>query len=281
MNSKVIFFDADGTIINGDFMSQETKKALRDLRSQGHILVLSTGRALPALGKALKEMQFDNIISSGGNVIQADGEVIYNAHLSGEELIRITDYLDELNIPYHMEAADYIWVKAGQKNNYLERQKKVLSDKTSISKEQYEEELRMQNDVKERTQEVYDLSTIKVNKIHYFHPTITVEHIRKKLGDNFRYTPLSLSNVFSGGEISKLGVDKKVGMQKILEHFNQPLEPVIAVGDDYNDIEMLEYSPYSVVLDHAPKEVKSYADYITKSIENNGFSYAMKQLKLV
>ncbi|AYW48709.1 hypothetical protein C7K38_10160 [Tetragenococcus osmophilus] len=281
MKAKVIFFDADGTIIKGDKMSQSTQNALYPLKEEGHTLVLSTGRALPALGQALKNIQFDNIISSGGNVIQADGKIIYNVHLSYDELVEITNYLDELEIPYHMEASDYIWLKAGEKKNYLARHESLLSTKTNVTQQQYEQELRNLSSVEERTREMQDLSQIKVNKIHYFHPTITIEQIRNELGDCFRYTPLSLSNVFSGGEISRLGIDKKVGMQKVLEHFGDSLDQVIAVGDDYNDIEMLIYSPYSIVLDHAPDEVKKYADFITKDITNDGFSYAMQSLNLI
>lgn len=65
MKQKVIFFDADGTIVDGDYMSPDTKQTLIQLAEKGHILVLSTGRAAHQFGQALKQMEFENVISSG------------------------------------------------------------------------------------------------------------------------------------------------------------------------------------------------------------------------
>ena len=54
MNKKIIFFDADGTIIKGNKISKLTIEAFKMLRENGHVLVLSTGRAIPAIDGLLK-----------------------------------------------------------------------------------------------------------------------------------------------------------------------------------------------------------------------------------
>lgn len=281
MEKKVIFFDADGTIINGDHMSSRVKETLEQLRNDGHILVLSTGRNIPMLGDALKDMAFENIISSAGNVTMAENEIIFNQALPTEDLKEICAYLDERNIDYHMGAQDYVWVKKGRKQDYLNRHISLLPDQSAVTEEQYEAALKNLEDVSKRTREAENLADIAVNKIHYFSEELPFKQVKETFGERYQCVPLSLSKQFSGGEISVKGVTKKVGMEKILEHFDMPLESAIAVGDDFNDIEMLEYAPYSVVLGHAHEDVKKFADHATEDIENDGFYHAMVHVGLI
>ena len=81
MKQKVIFFDADGTIVDGDYMSPDTKQVLMQLATKGNILVLSTGRAshyqvgfiaavtLSAvlMAKGIKDMTLLTIIATVGS----------------------------------------------------------------------------------------------------------------------------------------------------------------------------------------------------------------------
>lgn len=281
MKKKVIFFDADGTIINGDYMSTRVKNTLKQLRNDGHILVLSTGRNIPMLGDALKEMEFENIISSAGNVTMAEKQIIFNRALPTADLEEICAYLDERNIDYHMGAQDYVWVKNGGKQDYLNRHISLLPDKTAVTSDQYEAALKNLEDVSNRTREAKNLADLAVNKIHYFSEELPFKQLEERFGGRYHCVPLSLSKQFSGGEISTKGVTKRIGMEKILEHFDMPLESAIAVGDDFNDIEMLEYAPYSVVLGHAHGDVKKFADYVTEDIDNDGFYHAMVHLELI
>lgn len=59
MGKKIIFFDADGTIIRNNIVPESTKEAFKKLREKGHILVLCTGRALPQIQGPLKELNFE------------------------------------------------------------------------------------------------------------------------------------------------------------------------------------------------------------------------------
>jgi len=281
MERKVIFFDADGTIIDGDCLSPKVRKTFEKLKESKHILVLSTGRALPALGLTLKELDFKNIISSAGNVTMADNEIIFNNSLTTAELKEIDEFLTNHDISYHMESVDYIYVKKGEKEEYLNRHRNMIPEKSEASEEEYDILLDNFEDVKNRTREVQHLSDITVNKIHYFDESLPFSELEKVFGDRFTCKPLSLSKEFSGGEISARGVTKEDGMRQILSHYNMPIENTIAIGDDYNDIEMLDYASYSIVLDHAPEEVKKHADFVTKNIENDGFSHAINHLELL
>jgi hydroxymethylpyrimidine pyrophosphatase-like HAD family hydrolase len=50
------------------------------------------------------------------------------------------------------------------------------------------------------------------------------------------------------------------------------------MGDAGNDIHMLEYAGLGIAMGNAVPEVKSIADYITKSNNESGVSHAIKKL---
>ena len=106
MSRKIIFFDADGTIVKGNKMSKLTAEAFRRLKENGHILVLSTGRALPVIDGVLKEMDFGNIICSAGGAVVINNEVVYTNPMTKESKKNILEYLDEHKVVYNMEAID-------------------------------------------------------------------------------------------------------------------------------------------------------------------------------
>ncbi|MBQ3054210.1 MAG: HAD hydrolase family protein [Clostridia bacterium] len=65
-------------------------------------------------------------------------------------------------------------------------------------------------------------------------------------------------------EVSKmLGIDKK---------------NTIAMGDSRNDKEMIEVAGIGVAMGNALEEIKSVADFVTKSVSENGVSYAIENL---
>lgn len=288
MNKGIVFFDADGTIIKNNKISKLTIEAFDKLKKNGYILVLSTGRALPAIDGVLKEMNFENMICSAGGVVIVNNKIIHSKPMKKESLKELVEYFDKHNIIYNMEANDYIWMKKGQKEKYLR-----LFDvpkKDVVSEDEYNKAVERLTMISNRTMEVEDINNIKVNKIHYYEADvlydgnefpISYKEIEEEFGDRYKCVSLSLSKLFSGGEICEKEISKKVGMDVVLKYFNIDKENIYAIGDDYNDREMLEYAPKSIAMGNAPEEIKKLCSYVTKSVENDGFYYAMKHFGLI
>ena len=49
------------------------------------------------------------------------------------------------------------------------------------------------------------------------------------------------------------------------------------MGDNYNDIDMIEFAGIGVAMGNAPDKVKQYADYVTLSNDNDGVAKAIKK----
>ena len=51
---------------------------------------------------------------------------------------------------------------------------------------------------------------------------------------------------------------KETGYSRWLTHFNIPIEDTVAIGDNFNDVPMLEVAGLSVAMGNAEEDVKSY-----------------------
>ena len=69
MSRKIIFFDADGTIINKTFISSQTVASVNQLKMNGHIPVLATGRARKSIQQIVDILDLKYLICSSGNHI--------------------------------------------------------------------------------------------------------------------------------------------------------------------------------------------------------------------
>jgi Cof subfamily protein (haloacid dehalogenase superfamily) len=71
-------------------------------------------------------------------------------------------------------------------------------------------------------------------------------------------------------DIAPEGVDKSTGLKVALAQYDLDPSGLLAIGDGRNDIEMLTYAGLGVAMGAAPDEVKSAADEVTKSVQDDG-----------
>jgi len=69
-------------------------------------------------------------------------------------------------------------------------------------------------------------------------------------------------------------------LKVVSEYFGVDRLEVMAIGDSFNDIEMLKFAGLAVVMGNAPQKVKRYADYVTESNDEDGVAMAIQRLVL-
>ncbi|MBE0466620.1 MAG: HAD-IIB family hydrolase, partial [Candidatus Desulforudis sp.] len=69
-------------------------------------------------------------------------------------------------------------------------------------------------------------------------------------------------------------------LEHLAGHYGIPREAVMAVGDGYNDLDMIEYAGLGVMMANAREEVKRYADYVTGSNDADGVAEAVERFVL-
>lgn len=81
-------------------------------------------------------------------------------------------------------------------------------------------------------------------------------------------------------EIMNKEATKGRALQAVSEYFSIDRREVMAIGDSYNDIEMLKWAGVGVAVGNAPPEVQKYADYVTTSNDEDGVAAALQHLVL-
>ena len=79
-------------------------------------------------------------------------------------------------------------------------------------------------------------------------------------------------------EICDRQVSKGAALQYIAQSKRIPMEKIMVIGDNYNDISMMELAGFSVVMGNAPAEVKSQADWIAPPNTESGVAAAIQLL---
>ena len=78
-------------------------------------------------------------------------------------------------------------------------------------------------------------------------------------------------------EIFPLHISKAYGAEWLCKHLEIDSKCSLVIGNDYNDLDLLEWGKHPYVVANAPKELRdSYQ--VAKSVDESGFSHAIDQI---
>lgn len=258
MNKKYVFLDLDGTIL--DYQTHSVPEsaiiAMRQARENGHELILTTGRP-PSLFYGIdKELGFHSYIGANGRVVVHEGQIIYDSPISEVAIEKLSKVCHAEKIDIAYEGLDEFALESTYSNLY-----KQFCDHFNL---QYP--VLLPGYYKGR----------KIYQVSLFYDQVDFTHLEKQLPElSFSYS------CKYGLDITTPGGYKDVGIRVFVERFQLDIKDVIAIGDGYNDISMLEYAGTGVAMGNAYDGVHEHADLVTDRIENDGLYKAFKTLKLI
>ncbi|PTK34903.1 Cof-type HAD-IIB family hydrolase, partial [Staphylococcus nepalensis] len=86
-----------------------------------------------------------------------------------------------------------------------------------------------------------------------------------------KHTNLAISSSARGNiEITNAYAQKGIALEEIANQLGINMEDVMAIGDNMNDVSMLEKAGYPVAMENAMPEVKEYAKYVTDNKQKCG-----------
>ena len=78
-------------------------------------------------------------------------------------------------------------------------------------------------------------------------------------------------------EVTAKHVSKEQALYEIAQHYQVPLEQVMTIGDNFNDLPMLRLAGLGVAMGNAPEAVKTKAKTVTKSNNEHGVAEALEK----
>lgn len=273
MNSKYIFLDIDGTLVDFEGkLADSALAALKAARANGHKLFVCTGRQRSRVYSwLLEKVEFDGIISSSGAYVEADGRLIADHCFDGEYMGFLAKYFAASHTPFCVQSADALilekWTAQAINEYFLARG----IDGTKQSS--------LFGTVK--TVENAAELTVAEKIVYYFAPKGT-QGVAADLGDRFNVVRFSFGNAADDcGEVTDSRYTKATGIAEILKHFNASQGDTVAVGDGDNDLEMMDFAALGIAMGNGTPALKAAADMITDDINSDGLYNAFKKIGVI
>lgn len=269
---KLIALDLDGTLFNSQSqISAHNIDTIKKANETGATVVISTGR--PYNGLPFEQLKGSGIrfaITTNGSAIYEieSGKCLFEEAMDEEIILPILDFL--LTKDIHMDAfiggkgyTPVQCVAAGQK----------LANPPALKHYILNTRVRVDN-----LPLFIHENQLKVQKMTLnFYPEGDVfkdrEEVRKYLESNPAVT--TVSGGYNNLEFTRADVNKGVGLQKMAQLLDIPVAQTMAVGDTENDLAIIRAAGVGVAMGNATAAVKSAADYITTSNDEDGVAAAI------
>lgn len=264
MKYKLIAFDVDDTLLTTEkVISPKTKRALLNAQKDGIKLCVASGRLPYGVKPYAEELEILKnggyyFGFNGGAVLNSENKLIGTTYLDSKYIEPVYDVLRPTNITTMVHKGDII---------YADRK---VNDYTHIETDVIGLPLNLVDDIAE-------FVDWKLHKILLSGEPGELKEVEKilveKLGsevDIYFSAPWFL-------EVMPKGVNKGIGVRKVCSDMGIALDEVIAFGDNYNDVSMLSMVGMGVAMGNADDEVKSSADYVTDTCDNDGIAKALSK----
>ena len=254
---KLLALDIDGTLITrAHQLTDGVRSALINAQRMGKVrVILASGRptpALHALSEALQLAEYGGYLMpfNGGKIVEVATKRVISTQLLDADLIpQLYALTQEFGVNILTYTEEYI-----------------LSEITLTGMP-----LKVVPSFVEAVQELVP-KCLAVGPLDRLKPL--AEAVEARLGD--RVSAFRSSDFFL--ELVPKGVNKGASLERLLPLLGKTPADLIAMGDNYNDVEMIRLAGTGVAMGNAPQDIQAIADFVTRSNEEDGVAYALEQL---
>lgn len=260
----VVFFDIDGTIIDGPSQQipESAIRAVEKLKENGHIAIVNTGRPYLQIDSRVMKMAFRGFACGCGLEVQLDGKWLVKRRPD----LALRQKCVATSRKYHM-CSFYETTDGG-----------ILLDGENSRHPIMSREVERLRCVGFPIHELGDSNEPDFVKfVTFAGDGADVAAFKAEMCEDF--TIIDRENGMY--EIVLKGYSKAGGMQTILDHLGIDKEHTLAIGDSTNDLPMFHLAAHTVCLGEGMDEVKAVSEYVTDTVMNDGIEKALKHYGLI
>jgi hypothetical protein len=268
---RLLVLDIDGTIAGvSNQIAEPVLQAIRAAQAKGIQVAIATGRMYRSA------LRFHRTVGSmlplvvyQGALIQdtVTGQIHRHLPVSKETALKLLDYFerDDLRqiLSIHFYIDDQLYVRE------ITPETEIYCDRSGV-------EAIAVGDLRQ----VLDTPPTKILAL-----SDDVERIDQLLTSlRQHYTPAELyftKSVATFFEAANPLVNKGTAVRYLAESMlGLQAANVMAIGDNFNDVEMLEYAGVGVAMGNAPEAVQAFANWVAPTVEADGVAAAIEQFLL-
>ena len=255
---KIVFFDIDDTLRNSKtgFIPTSIPTVFQQLREKGILTGIATGRGIFGVVPEIRELKPDFFVTLNGAYIEdKKGNVIDSNKISKDKVEEYITWTKEVGIDYGLVGSHA--AKLSRRTELISEAIDPIYPDLDVDPDFYEKE------------DIYQMWTFEDQ------------------GDDLTL-PESLASTLRmvrwhehSSDVVPISGSKADGVAKVVEHLGLKPENVMVFGDGLNDLELFDYVGISIAMEVSHEKIKEKADYITKTLEEDGIFDALEGFGMV
>lgn len=282
---KLIAIDLDGTLLNSyGEITNKNKEAIKYALDKGIEVVLASGRDPKTMEKISNELNIENFLIAGNGASVYDikqGKNIYENFLNIDKALKIIKICKENSIFFSVYTTEGIVTEEikynikvfNNENNYKPNKKRTHIE---IVKDIYEY-------VEEKEPNILKIIICDENKIIFNNiiekmknvrdvEVLDVEHMSKKI---IRIGTEEHQVEYFYTEVTNKNANKWEAIKFLINTLGIKNEEVICIGDNMNDLIMVERAGLGIVMKNSALEKLNVANYVTEDNNSDGVGNAI------
>ncbi len=250
---KMLVLDFDDTLLRDDLtIAEKTIHALIEAEKKGIIIVFCSGRPSDSMIQVIKTLDFvhenDYFVAFNGSLIRnLKGDILSYYSIKDDELRKLVDIGRKYKVNVQLYDKDYVIVE-------------TYNDRIS----RYDQLSGLRAKVVDSLDAFNESTKVLYNNNNYEVLEALHNEVQSAFGNQF--------NIFYSKseflEILNSKTNKGIAVEYLAKRNNIRRDEIIAIGDSFNDLEMIEYAGLGVAMKNGREEVKKIANYITEHTNN-------------
>ncbi|PYE45463.1 HAD family phosphatase [Paenibacillus barcinonensis] len=280
---KLFATDLDGTLLNRDSqISRENAEAIEKAQQAGMKVTIATGRVYSDVVAISRQggIKTPIIGSNGATIHDENGERLFHLPLDRETAGSVMQWLEDQHIYYEASTQMGIYAAISTHETMLAELERVLGSKPGEDIERMIHSIKKHYNKKDYYR-VKNHLEIPAEACIYNIMAFSMNPEKVKAGREHFSSRSDVAMVVSfehNFEMQHPDVSKGNALTKLAAHLNISMKDTAAIGDNFNDVSMLQMAGLGIAMGNAEPEIRAMAETITRTNVEHGVAHAIYSL---